>query len=123
MQTCLEKRAIEKRNELTIKSEYNAENPYGANHKNAISDGDVKGKGTNSGGHLSSIPDCTKPTSMISYANFNTENGGGLYDIEGRNGVGGRNRATTMNMYNKDHQYGAHLIDTEINLNLGQYKQ
>lgn len=122
MQTCLEKRGIEKREELINRSDYSAENPYGANHKDAISDGDVLGKGTNSGGHLHTLPDCTKPTTMMSYKNFDTENGGGLYDIEGRNGIGGRKRAINSSLYNKENQYGAHLIDTDENVRLGQYK-
>ena len=122
MQTCLEKNAIEKRNESIVRSDYNAENPYGANHKDAISDGDVKGKGTNNGGHTHTLPDCQKGPNMMNYSNFDTEKGGGLYDVEGRNGIGGRNRAVASSMYNKENQYGAHLVNTEANLNLGQYK-
>lgn len=46
MQSCLEKRGIEERNNEIVRSDYNIEDQYGSTHKNAISDGDVKGKGT-----------------------------------------------------------------------------
>ena len=73
------------------------------------------------GGHTFSIPDHTKPTS-ISYSNFDTVNGGGLYDIEGRNGVGGRNFLQTISKYNRENQYGKNAVDTSANLADGQVK-
>lgn len=45
---------------------YTPDKPYGATNPNALSDGDVKGKGTNDGGE-----------------SVNTANGGGSYDING----------------------------------------
>lgn len=122
MQSCLEKKGIEKREENIVRSDYNIEDQYSASHKDAISDGDALGKGTNHGGHSHWIPDCSKPSSMIDYSNFDTTNGGGVYDIEGRNGVGGRNYLKTISMYNENYQYGSHLINTEENLNQGQYQ-
>ena len=59
---------------------------------------------------------------MIDYSNFDTTNGGGSYDIEGRNGIGGRNYLKTISMYNENYQYGSHLVNTEENLNQGQYQ-
>ena len=50
-QTCLEKRGMTERHEEIARSDYNIENQYSATHKDAISDGDTKGKGTNHGGH------------------------------------------------------------------------
>ena len=81
--------------------------------------GDPQGKGSGHGGHTHSTPDCTKPSS-IDYSNFDTENGGGLYDIVGRNGVGGRNFAKAISVYNEENQYGPNYVDTSENVADGQ---
>ena len=120
-QTCLERRGIEERNNEIVRSDYNIENQYGPTHPDAISDGDPQGKGTGHGGHTAWLPDCTLPTNMIRYSNFDTENGGGLYDIEGRNGHSGRLKAMASSMYNKEFQYGADLVNTSENIRQGQY--
>ena len=120
-QTCLERRGIEERHNEIVRNDYNIENQYGPTHKYAISDGDVQGKGTGHGGHTHYLPDCTKPTGMIDYSNFDTEHGGGKYDIEGRNNIGGRNRTLAYSLYNKENMYGQNLIDTKINKEDGQY--
>ena len=120
-QTCLEKRGYEERHNEIVRSDYNIENQYGPTHQNATSDGDAKGKGTQHGGHTHFLPDCTKPTGMIDYSNFDTENGGGCYDIKGMNGISGRERALAISMYNKEAQYGANLVDTSANVADGQY--
>ena len=120
-QTCLEKRGMEERSEEIVRSDYNAENTYGATHHDAISDGDPQGKGTGHGGHNAWLPDCTKPTNMINYSNFDTFNGGGEYDIKGRNDVGGRERSLARSMYNQERQYGMDLVNTEQNVAQGQY--
>ena len=120
-QTCLEARGIAERHEEIVRSDYNIENQYGATHKDAVSDGDNKGKGTLHGGHSHYLPDCTKPTNAIIYSNFDTENGGDCYDIKGRNGIGGRERALASSMYNKEAMYGANLVDTTLNQQDGQY--
>lgn len=122
MQSCLEKRGIEERKNEIVRSDYNIDNQYSASHPDAISDGDPQGKGTNHGGHGAWLPDCTKPTGMIDYSNFDTINGGGLYDIEGRNDIGGRKRAMASSMYNQEYQYGANLVNTEENVMQGQYQ-
>ena len=103
MQTCLEKKGIEARNE------------------DALATGDPLGKGTGHGGHTHSVPDCTKP-SAIDYSNFDTENGGGLYDIEGRNGVGGRIFLKNISVYNETFEYGPNLVDTSLNVADGQIR-
>lgn len=120
-QTCLEARGIEERHNEITRSDYNFENQYGPTHKNALSDGDAKGKGTGHGGHTHFLPDCTKPTTTIDYSNFDTEHGGGCYDISGRNGISGRERALAISIYNKENQYGANLVDTSRNVAEGQY--
>ena len=120
-QTCLEKRGMEERHQEITRSDYNIENQYGPTHKDAISDGDPQGKGTGHGGHTHFLPDCTKPTTTINYSNFDSENGGGYYDIEGRNGISGRKRALATSLYNKEIQYGPTLVDTSANVADGQY--
>lgn len=122
MQSCLEKRGIEQRAIEIVRSDYNENDQYNANHSDAISNGDALGKGTQHGGHSHYLPDCNKPTSMINYSNFDTTNGGGLYDIEGRNDIGGRRKAMTQSLYNQDYQYGANLVNTEENLKQGQFQ-
>lgn len=120
-QTCLEKRGIEERHKEITRSDYNIEDQYGPTHKDALSDGDPQGKGTGHGGHTHYLPDCTKPTGMIDYSNFDTEHGGGQYDIEGRNNISGRKRALAISMYNKENMYGPTLVDTSVNRSDGQY--
>jgi hypothetical protein len=119
-QTCLEKRGMEERHEEITRSDYNIENQYGATHQDALSDGDPQGKGTGHGGHTHFLPDCTKPTNMINYSNFDTENGGGCYDIKGRNEIGGRERLMAISIYNKENAYGPALVDTSLNVADGQ---
>lgn len=121
MQSCLEIRGIEERQKEIVRSDYNIEDQYSSTHKDAISDGDKLGKGTGHGGHTHWLPDCNKPSTTIDYSNFDTTNGGGIYDIEGRNDIGGRKKALASSLYNKENQYGANLIDTEKNQQLGQY--
>ena len=121
MQSCLEKRGIEERNTEIVRSDYNINDEYTATHKDAISDGDAMGKGTGHGGHTAWLPDCSKPTGMIDYSNFDTENGGGCYDINGRNDIGGRNKAMASSMYNKENMYGANSVNTTLNVAEGQY--
>ena len=120
-QTCLEKRGMEERHEEITRSDYNIENQYGPTHSDALSNGDPQGKGTGHGGHTHYLPDCTKPTNMIIYSNFDTANGGGCYDIKGRNGISGRERAMAISIYNQENEYGANLVDTTANVNDGQY--
>lgn len=120
-QTCLEKRGMEERHQEITRSDYNIEDQYGPTHKDAISDGDAQGKGTGHGGHTHFLPDCTKPTTTINYSNFDSENGGGYYDIEGRNGISGRKRAMATSLYNKEAQYGPTIVDTSKNVADGQY--
>lgn len=121
MQTCLEVKGIEARNEALVRNDYNRNDEYSSRHPNALSDGDVKGKGTGHGGHVHSVPDCKKP-SAIDYSQFDTTNGGGQYDIEGRNGVGGRTFLQNISLYNENFEYGAHLVDTSANVADGQIR-
>lgn len=119
MQTCLEVKGIEARNESLVRNDYTRNDEYSSTHPDALSNGDPLGKGTGHGGHTHSTPDCTRPSS-IDYSNFDTTNGGGIYDIEGRNGVGGRNFLETISVYNETHEYGPNSVDTSANVADGQ---
>lgn len=123
-QTNLEKKGIEKRNIELVRSDYNKNDKYDATHEDAISDASMKdkplGKGTGHGGHLHSQPDASKPSTMIDYSNFDTFNGGGSYDIHGRNDKGGRNRLVTYNIYGPNNSYLSEPIDSSLNVSEGQ---
>ena len=121
-QTCLENRGIDEREKELARSDYNQNNQYSEGHPDAISDGDPLGKGTqHPGGTKDILPDCSKPLNMIDYSNFDTFNGGGSYDIQGRNGIGGRERSLARSLYNAENQYGANLVNTSENVAQGQY--
>ena len=119
MQTCLEVKGIDARNDSLVRNDYTRMNEYSALHSDALSNGDPLGKGTGHGGHTHSIPDCTQPSS-IDYNNFDTGNGGGIYDIDGRNGVGGRTFLKNISVYNETYEYGPNLVDTTANVIDGQ---
>lgn len=119
MQTYLEKQGIESRNESSVRNDYNKSDEYSAIHKDALSDGDTRGKGTGHGGHTHTIPNQGKQRA-IDYSTFNTGNAGNVYDIEGRNGNGGRKFLQTISKYNEEMEYGAHMIDTSANKVDGQ---
>lgn len=123
-QTCLEKRGMDERHEEITRSDYNIENQYSATHPDALSDGDVQGKGANHGGHSHYLPDCTKPTGQIDYSNFATSpeiSIGGKLDIEGYQDRPGRKVQMARSLYNYQEPYGATLVDTTANVNDGQY--
>lgn len=122
MQTYLEKTGIEKRNETIVRNDYNKSEEYSSTHPDAVSNGDPLGKGTMHGGHTYSIPHQTE-SKGIDYRNFDTENGGGQYDIEGRNGVGGRIFLKNISLYNENRQYGIDVVpDTSENVADGQIR-
>lgn len=120
-QTCLETKGIVERKNEIVRSDYNVDDQYSSTHQDALSDGDAQGKGTGHGGHTHWLPDCTKANGQIDYSNFDTFNGGGLYDIEGRNDVGGRKKAMAYSLYNNENEYKADLINTSENVKSGQY--
>jgi hypothetical protein len=122
-QTGLEFEAIEKREELQTKSDYVKEvNEYSADHKDAKSDGDPFGKGTGVAMGFTTLPEKDgKQNKAINYANIDTINGGGQYDAEGYNGVGGREYLKTINLYNSQNQYGIDSVDTSKNVAQGQF--
>lgn len=121
----LQDEAIEKREELVGKNRYvnTPDKMYTEESKDARSDGDPLGKGT--GVPLGVAPRPGEINSKaISYANMDTTAGGGLYDIKGRNGVGGRDRLMAMNLYGPNDGYNYHgqnMVDTTENVRAGQY--
>lgn len=121
-QSCLEVKGIERRQEELIRNDYSKNEEYNETHPDAISNGDPLGKGSGYGGHTHYVPDCTKPESLIDYSNFDThsENLGGSYDINGRNGVGGRQYLKTISVYNEENQYGLNSVVTTLNVQDGQ---
>jgi len=121
-QTCLEKNAISKRQEELVRNDYTRFEEYSETHPDALSTGDPLGKGSGNGGHLHSIPNCDLPKGMMDYSNIDTrsENIGGSYDINGRNGIGGRNFLRTISLYNEENEYGINYVDTTANIEDGQ---
>ena len=121
-QSCLEQKGIERRQIERVRSDYNPSDVYNENHPDALSDGDAWGKGSGNGGHGFSIPDCNKPQTMMDYSNFDThsENIGGYYDINGRDGIGGRTYLKNISLYNEENQYGINSVDTSANIEDGQ---
>lgn len=120
-QTCLEARGMEERHVELTRSDYNIEDQYSSTHPDALTGEGPLGKGTGHNGHTHFLPDCTKPTTTIDYSNFDTFNGGGCYDINGRNGIGGRTRLVNFCLYNSESPYGPNSVDTSANRDDGQY--
>ena len=122
-QSRLESEAIPHREGLLIRNDYQeGDHEYSEAHPDAMATGDPLGKGT--GVPLGVAP---RPGSVdskaISYSNMNTIDGGGQYDVEGRDSVGksGRVQLMAMNLYNKENYYDTDSVDTTENRNRGQY--
>lgn len=124
-QSNLETKALEARHTQIVRSDYSKQDIYSETHEDAISNPEdvnkILGKGTNSGGHQHYIPDISKSSATYNYSNIDTANGGGAYDIHGRNENSGRNRLISINIYNKNNSYGPDSVDTSANINDGQY--
>lgn len=112
--TCLEKRSDEARNEQIVRSDYNFNNQYSANHMDAKADGDSRGKGTGSTGHGAWLPDCNAPINVFNYSNFDTayESHAGNKDDNDA-----RNKAMVQSKYSPNNPYG----DVQFNGQEGQY--
>jgi hypothetical protein len=120
-QSRLEQEAITSRNNLLVKNDYQKgeDTEYSVNHKDALSDGDVKGKGTGMPMGIAQLPGASG-SKGINYSVINTQAGGGKYDIEGRDGKGGRKSLTLSNLYGPTNPYGAESLDTSANVKEGQ---
>ena len=86
---------------------------YNDESEDAMSrEGKALGKGT--GKALGrAIANHSAPKSQINYSNVDSKNGGGDYDINGRNGVGGRKRTILMNEYNSANEYGDDSVEVD----------
>lgn len=124
-QSNLEKKGIEERSNEIVLNDFNNDDEYSSTHEDALSHPQSTdkpwGKGTNHGGHTHYIPDSTKSKTQMNYSNFDTFNGGGSYDIYGRNNVGGRNKLININLYSSNNAYGPDSVDTTKNQEEGQY--
>lgn len=120
-QSNLEKKGIDARHDSIVRNDYNINDEYNGNHSDALSNGDPQGKGTGSAGHSHYLPNYNLPQTLFNYSNVDTTTAaGGKYDIEGRNGIGGRNFLSTINIYNSENQYGYESVDTTLNQQDGQ---
>lgn len=115
MQSCLEKRGIEEREQEINKLHYQANDPYSATHKDALSTGDPNGKGTGHGGHTHVLPNCDLPNGLKNYSQFDTFKGGGSLDIAAREAQ------TNISMYNVNSEYSALMVETHQNVSQGQF--
>ena len=128
-QSPLEIKGFEKREDLIVRNDYTKNDEYNETHRDAISDCDPQGMGTGHGGHTHVIPNhelaLNTPDhiwySEYNYSQLDTENGGGSYDIEGRNGIGGRNWIKSISKFTEENQYGLDYVDTSLNIAEGQY--
>lgn len=112
--TCLEKRADVARDEQIIRSDYNDTNQYSETHKDAVADGDSRGKGTRSAGHGDWQPDCNAPVNVFNFSNFDTD-----YASHAGNDVDNeaRDRSMLKSKYSATKPYG----DVQITPREGQY--
>lgn len=124
-QSKLEKIAIDKRDELEVKLDYRqgAFTEYDENHPDAISDGDVLGKGAPSNSEAY-IPIGDEKSTLFKNT-INIEKGGGKYDIKGTEGVdkafqgkSGREYLMSINKYRNGDgcEYGENSVDTSANV-------
>jgi len=136
-QSCLENIGLGHRPVLLMKNEYQKEEAYDVNHPNALATGDGRGRGTAHGGHTHSIPDCTKAeyigehfqSPIEAQIDSNIDSGpnqtgaGDCVDVNGRLGLAhsGRNALIGINIYDHINTYGAHSVNTELNVNDGQF--
>lgn len=124
-QSNLEIKGREERNKEISHSHYDKNRFYSESHEDAISNpSDTNkplGKGTGNGGHQNYKPNSNMPSTGYYYDSLNTSEGGGSYDIYGKDGKSGRERLTNFNIYNKSNSYGPNSIDTSLNIEEGQY--
>lgn len=124
-QTRLEQEGIQARKEQTIKNDfskngeiYNEENDLALSHDDELH---PLGKGSGHGGHTHVVPNRRASKTAIDRSQFDTERGGGSYDIFGMNDAGGRKRSTMINLYSANYQYNENSIDTSKNIEDGQW--
>lgn len=130
-QTRLEQEGIKIRKETIIKNDFNNKTDvYNEEHDKTRSHNDElhpHGKGTGHPGHTHTIPNRYASKTAIDKTQFDTENGGGSYDIfgygkvGGKNKAGGRNFSKSINLYSSERQYNENSVDTSKNVEDGQW--
>lgn len=118
MVSCLEKVSREERHEEIVRNDYNINDPYNANHKNALAGNDSKGKGTGHKGHTYWLPNCNGTLGSFNYSNFDTAISSGAGNVDDRNA---RTVAMARSLYNPEAPYSAKIVDTSANVMEGQY--
>lgn len=116
-QSHLEEEAIQLRQEQTGpgRNDYNASNEYKDTHKDALADGDGKGRGTGDfGGHGWIRPDSSKRKGQMS-GMFISDNAGNACDQKLRQAM------TSRSIYGPGREYGKGSVDTTANRLAGQY--
>lgn len=114
-QTRLEQEGIQKREELLLMNDYQAtDNEYNENHKDAKSDGDLRGKGTGAAPFAYLLPDRNAPKT-IGKITVNTNSGGSGLDVQQRETL------LNINLYGPMNSYGPDSVDTSSNVEKGQY--
>ena len=102
------------------RNDYSKNDPYNDSHpdakwdeNNTTPEGKPLGKGTGHS-HGFSIPDQSIPSDLV-VPQFDTENGGGSYDIWGRREFeSGRNYLANISLYNKDRQYSKDSVYIDV---------
>ena len=116
-QSRLEQEGFIKRPELEMMNDYqkgDQTTEYNSGHKDAISDGDIKGKGVGVTPNPYLVPN--RNASKTSYTpTMRTDAGGGALDINKREEL------LNVNLYNEDSEYGPESVDTSKNIEAGQY--
>lgn len=118
MTTCLEKVSMEERHEELIRNDYTINDQYSATHKDALADGDKRGKGTGHKGHSFWLPNCNGQLGVFNYSNFDTAPESEAGDAADREA---RHTAMARSVYNAENPYSAQLVDTSANIAEGQY--
>lgn len=116
-QSCLEIVSMKARHEQIVRSDYTAQEPYSAQHPDALAGDDEQGKGTQSGGMRHWLPDCSSynGTSQFRYDDFDTgTTAGNKTDRESRQTAWGRSK------YSAETPYSATMVDTAANVREGQ---
>ena len=117
-QSCLEIVSMKARQEQIVRSDYTAQDPYSAQHPDALAGDDKRGKGTQSGGMRHWKPDCSSynGTSQCRYDDFDTGgNAGNKTDRKTRQDALGRSK------YSVEKPYSATMVDTAANVREGQF--
>lgn len=119
-QSCLEILSIKERHDEIIRNDYSREDPYNAQHKDALADGDSQGKGTGAGGTRHWLPDCG---SFMGVSTFRFDDFDTAPSSHAGNGDDNkaRNESFVRSLYTAENNYYDRVLDTSANVREGQY--